>query len=296
MKSNVVLVTIASAICAFVIAAPARAYVTPRIGGGQTVGYPMIMPEIYFDGQSILVFDENAQQFSMFDWHSASMPVLRPLIPPDAFDPCMPWGVLGYKPYNYQYGWDAGLWDETSHPLPPNSGVWVKVLDQTFGLETYYKDNGYIPLFGTKDKNGVPSPDIWYWNKGMRHNAYAVPVDLYGKVDATYKVYLGNIATGAELVNGSGVPIYGSGTVTFRWLRPCPYALVGDINWDCAVDILDMQLLAEQWLNTCASPAWCDDADINQTGSVNLADFAKLANNWLVDCLATPLDTACMPR
>jgi len=294
MKFNVMILTLAAAICVVVIAAPTQAYVTPKIGGGQEGGYPMIMPEIFFDGESMFVLDEYGQPFLTLAW--SAVPILRPLVPPDAFDPCKPWAVLIGKAYNFQYGWDSALLDEYTYPFPPGSAIWLKVLNQTFELETYYKDSGYAPLFGTEEANGTPSPDIWWWNKGMRHNVYAVPEDFYGRLSATYKVYLGNATTGAELVDSNNDPCFGSALVTLRWLRPCPYILQGDINSDCIVDFFDFTLLAKQWLNSCTSPYWCDECDIGHTGAVNMLDLAFLAQHWLIDCIQTPPDAACVPR
>ena len=108
----------------------------------------------------------------------------------------------------------------------------MKVLDQTPLLESYYKDAGYAPIFGTPDACGIPSPDIWKWDKGMRHNTYAVADTFYGRLFADYKVY-GRCDYRRKLVEPNGSPSYGSAQVTFRWMRPCPYILEGDINSDC---------------------------------------------------------------
>jgi len=45
--------------------------------------------------------------------------------------------------------------------------------------------------------------------------------------------------------------------------EPCLYRLVGDLNGDCRVDLLD---------------------------------FAMMASNWLIDCDLTPEDPACVPK
>jgi hypothetical protein len=52
----------------------------------------------------------------------------------------------------------------------------------------------------------------------------------------------------------------------------CP---VGDLNRDCRVDLLDMQVLAEQWLEAPEKPA-----DLNGDDIVNIRDFALMAMNW----------------
>jgi hypothetical protein len=289
-------VMLAGIISALIIGTPLQAaYVTPKIGGGQYGGFPMIMPEIFFDGESIYVFDEDGYPWSTLAWSTA--PILRPLVPPAAFDPTKPWAVLIGKAYNFQYGWDSAFLDEYTYPFPPGSAVWIQVLKQTPELETYYKDGGYAPIFGTPYANGNPSPDIWWWNKGMRHNVYAVPEDFYGRLSADYKVYLGNASTGAELVNGNGQPLYGSAFVTLRWLRPCPYILEGDLNVDCIVNLSDFNLLAAKWLDsTCYNPDWCEESDIDHSGTVDMSDAALLTENWLIDCFATPDDPECFTR
>jgi hypothetical protein len=301
MKLNATIIMLTVAICTLVLVLPAHAvYVTPKIGGGQ-VGAPMIMPEIFFDGHSVFVLDEYAQPFITFAWSAA--PFLRPLVEPNEFDPNKPWKVLIGKAYNYQYGWDSALLDEYTYPFPSGSAVWVKVIDQTPFLDTYEKDNSYAPLFVTPDACGMPSPDIWMWNKGMRHNTYAVADTYYGRLSATYKVYIGNAPSdppsptdGEELVNAQGQPLYTPAYVTFRWIRPCPYILQGDINGDCIVDFYDYVLLANEWRNPSSAPYWADETDINQNTSVDLIDLDLLTQNWLIDCQQTPSDPQCITR
>ncbi|MHC4753242.1 MAG: CotH kinase family protein [Planctomycetota bacterium] len=52
----------------------------------------------------------------------------------------------------------------------------------------------------------------------------------------------------------------------------CP---VGDLNRDCRVDLLDMLVIANQWLYPLGS-----SADLNAFKGVNIADFALLAEQW----------------
>ena len=62
--------------------------------------------------------------------------------------------------------------------------------------------------------------------------------------------------------------------------------LMADINGDCAVDILDLQIMANYWLiDQCdnmpsSGPADCGFADLDGLGTVGLGDFAILAENW----------------
>ena len=52
----------------------------------------------------------------------------------------------------------------------------------------------------------------------------------------------------------------------------CPQ---GDLNGDCQVDLLDVQILAAQWLVDTQSPA-----DLTGDDRVNIRDFATLAAYW----------------
>ena len=60
-----------------------------------------------------------------------------------------------------------------------------------------------------------------------------------------------------------------------------PY-LAGDINADCHVNWLDLEVFAQQWLAIdCAQTANCQGADLDRNGSVTLGnDFAILSANW----------------
>jgi hypothetical protein len=307
MKRCWTLLAVVTAILAQTAACHAVNYVSPKIGGDQVgmMSAPMIMPEIYFDSNSVSVVNASWAAWPAYDWDDPKIPVLRPLTDSNnVFTPGQPYVVLTDKSYNYQYGWDGGLLDETAHPFPGGSVVWVKVLSQTPGLETYYKDglddpwygSAYFPLFGTPGPGGSPSSDKWRWNKGMRHNVYAIPKTFYGRIQATYQVYVGE-ANGVETINPLTGQPFGSSIVTFNWIRPCPYALTGDLSLDCGVDFGDMAILAAQWADeTCVTPGWCDKADMTHSGAVEYTDLTAMATNWLMDCLATPADPQCVKR
>ena len=66
--------------------------------------------------------------------------------------------------------------------------------------------------------------------------------------------------------------------ITVEALKP----LKGDIDRNEIVDLLDLSILAEQWLDTpvCLEDAHC--ADLDNNGGVTADDFALLALNWLV--------------
>ena len=55
-------------------------------------------------------------------------------------------------------------------------------------------------------------------------------------------------------------------------LQACP---VGDLSGDCTVDLQDLQIFAEQWLDDPGGSANLDDVN-----GVNVFDFTLLAANW----------------
>jgi len=59
-------------------------------------------------------------------------------------------------------------------------------------------------------------------------------------------------------------------------VRRCP---LGDLNGDCQVNVQDLWIFSQQWLDAgCAGPG-C--ADLDGTNGVSLTDFALLAESWL---------------
>jgi len=196
------------------------AYVTPKIGGAQRthVVAPMIMPEITFDGTNVVVLDIMGN-----DWVTLTgndRPVMWPLQGTDQFEPGKPWyNALNGKAYNFQYGWSNGALDQTL--IPAGDKIWIELISQSVGLQTYNRsDNSYAPIFGTDG-----SSNLWKWDEtmSMAHNAYAV-TPCYGEWFATYKVYIGDVTTGAELTS------YGSDTVMLTWTsipEPATLTLMG---------------------------------------------------------------------
>ncbi len=63
-------------------------------------------------------------------------------------------------------------------------------------------------------------------------------------------------------------------------LLACP---VGDLTGNCKVNLQDLRLFAQQWLNPSGS------ADFDDANGVNMVDFAILAADWLVDYGETTL-------
>jgi hypothetical protein len=192
------------------------AYVLPMRGGGQVGGMdaPMIHADITFDGTNLGVhLDETAET-----------PLLRPLTPPDEFDPTKPWSVLIGKDYNFQWAWNPG----GLITLPPGGGIWIERLHYDADLHSYLR-----PAKGdANDPNvGPPWPELWTsdgsrfkWGGTMHHNAYTVLNPTRSTYTADYRVYIGDATTGVPL------PGYGSADVTWTWnATPVPEPAVSGL-------------------------------------------------------------------
>jgi hypothetical protein len=175
------------------------AYVTPQIGGGEVgkTDAPMKHIEVsYVDKNIGVAVDE-----------TVATPLLRPLTPPNEFDPAMPWSVLQGKAYNYQYAYNASGFIT----LGPGEHIWVERLSQDAGLEVYLRPPQWSTAMGpTWTEIFTADGYRWEWLGSMQHNAYAVLAPTVALYEATYRVYIGDAA---------GVPLdgYGSVDVTLTW-------------------------------------------------------------------------------
>lgn len=182
-------------LAASLLSAAQAAYVTPMIGGGQVgmVGAPMIHTDIGFDGTNVTATLDT----------SHGVPQLRPLTPPDEFDPAQPWSVLTGKAYNFQHAWNpAGF-----ITLPAGAGIWIERLSADAGLETYLRPPA-TPAYARVFQN---DGDRWQWSGAMTHNVYAAQNPARSDYAAIYRVYLGDQSSGEPL------PGFGSATVNWSW-------------------------------------------------------------------------------
>jgi len=69
------------------------------------------------------------------------------------------------------------------------------------------------------------------------------------------------------------------GTVT---VNVTPSALTADLNCDNKVNLADLDLFVEQWLEAgCVTPEWCSGTDLNRNSKVDFIDFAVFAQQWI---------------
>lgn len=57
-----------------------------------------------------------------------------------------------------------------------------------------------------------------------------------------------------------------------------------DLNDDGKVNFVDFAILANDWMNVCSEPNWCDRSDLDQSGIVDFNDLGIFVGSWLEQC------------
>lgn len=103
--------------------------------------------------------------------------------------------VLSGRMINDQYGWLANGFIQ----LGAGEGIWIEAVSVSEGLDVYEggmrpmrENHTYEAILGTEG-----SSSIWRWSGLMTHNWYAA--DEAGSYEATYRVFVGDATTGADL-------------------------------------------------------------------------------------------------
>ena len=241
---------------------PAWGYVTPMIGGGQIgmAAAAMKHIDVTFDGGTLHAHVDG----------TVATPRLRPLTPPDQFDPAAPWGILEGKAYNFQYGWNAGGFIT----LPAGAGIWVEHLLSSPDLEVFSRppaNPAWTPILGTEG-----SSSRWKWSGAMTHNVYAVLDPRRSEYRAEYRIYLGDAVTGAELDG------YGDDLVTLIFVADA-VLLPGDLDGDGMLTAADIDLLTTALISGMSGP----ELDLNHDDIVSFQDHdfwvKTLKRSWLGD-------------
>jgi len=102
--------------------------------------------------------------------------------------------------------------------------------------------------------------------------------DIDGIIGAGSLVTTSTLSVGAHNVTLTATDEHDSSGLDTVTIKVVP---VGDINRNFSVDIFDLSELANQWLETCEEPDWCEWADLDKSGSVDLFDLAEFAEHWL---------------
>jgi glucuronoarabinoxylan endo-1,4-beta-xylanase len=117
------------------------------------------------------------------------------------------------------------------------------------------------------------------------------------KSDANF-AYIGTFSTSTPVLlpKQSITTIHLAGFGDCNSVQASGYRLDSDLNGDCYVDLLDMEIMAYYWLHTdCTAPGNCQNADFAPTdGTVDFLDFADFGPQWR-QC-NNPLDAGCTPN
>jgi hypothetical protein len=121
--------------------------------------------------------------------------------------------------------------------------------------------------------NGTAHPAIvnYVWNFGDSNTTSG----NYPTIAHTYAA-AGNYTVMLNITDASGF----NGSVTGKVVVQNSTVLIGDINGDGVVNILDAILLANAFGSVPGNSNWNPKADLNGDGVVNILDAIILANNW----------------
>lgn len=217
-------------------------------GGSPPLGGPMA---------HVLVTVSGGSFFTGFE-----SPGLSPvtLTPGDTPYPA-PADVLNGAAFNAQYGWlVTGAWG-----LPPSGSLWIRMIDQTEGLETYIgRPFGvyaqFDPCFGTGS-----SVDRIRWDGIMLHNYYATTTP--GPHQATYELYFGDDSGNPLPATAPGYAAPATVTLIFEADLPC----VGDTDGSGRVDTADLLTVLARFNET--TPGGASEGDVDASGVVDTADL-----------------------
>jgi O-glycosyl hydrolase len=117
------------------------------------------------------------------------------------------------------------------------------------------------------------------------------------KSDANF-AYIGTFSTSTPMLlpKQSITTIHLAGFSDCAAVQAGGYGLESDLNGDCYVDLLDLEIMADHWLHTdCTAPGNCQNADFAPTdGAVDFRDFAGFGPQWM-QC-NNPEDAGCVPN
>ena len=153
--------------------------------------------------------------------------------------------------------------------------------DETWGIKAT-NDGGCVIIAGTGDEynysecNGNDCSDVW--------NAYSVKFDNYGNIEwettfASLDVFNESYDWAGEDIDltddGGAIIAIDSGRFGFLKVSGIQNNLIGDLNLDQSIDILDVILLVNIILGFSDTS---NESDINFDGTINVLDVIQLVN------------------
>jgi len=136
-------------------------------------------------------------------------------------------------------------------------------------------DDGNSELVEHSEPNGTQGYTWRDWNIDLREFS-----DADVNLAAITKLTLGVGNKAAPASAGTGSMYFDD--IRLHWPRCVPSQLqpVGDLNDDCVVDESDLEIMANEWLDTATEEVTLV-ADLDDDGDVDFGDYAKLASSWL---------------
>jgi len=121
---------------------------------------------------------------------------------------------------------------------------------------------------------------------------------IYQSTSNANFAYIGTFSTSNKVLlpKQSITTIHLAGFADCAAVQADGYGLDSDLNGDCYVNLLDLEIMADHWLNTnCAASGNCQGADFVPTdNTVNFLDFADFGPEWR-QC-NNPQDANCTPN
>jgi len=118
---------------------------------------------------------------------------------------------------------------------------------------------------------------------------------IYQSKSGANFAYIGTFSTSTKVLlpKQSITTIHLAGFADCAAVQAGDYRLDSDLNGDCYVNLLDLEIMADYWLLTnCTAPGNCQNADFAPTdGTVDFFDFADFGPEWR-QC-NNPLDANC---
>ena len=159
-------------------------------------------------------------------------------------------------------GRNGGVFDPVTTPVAANTwyNLWV-VVDNASNTFRLYLNEGDDDATAADQVGGVCA-----FRKQTANSLHRFITHAWGSLQNQIMFDDVYVMDGADFQNPLSVP------------DETPF--LADINQDRHVDIADMRLLAEAWLEACAAPDWCGRADLDKSGRVDMEDFGRLSQEW----------------
>jgi hypothetical protein len=135
-------------------------------------------------------------------------------------------------------------------------------LEESFDINLYYNNTELIETQHVMDL--PPNTEItltFTWNTSL-----VQPCHNYAIMGEAALLYDHNVTNN----------VYQDGNVKVR--------IIGDVNGDNKVDIVDLNSIGKAFLSRSDSPRWNPDADINQDGYIDIKDLRLASKNFMKNC------------